>query len=199
MNTDFWNERYAAKEYAYGRHPNVFFAQWLTGQTPGKILLPCDGEGRNAVYAATCGWLVYASDLSTSGYQKAQSLAREQGVEITFVVEDVLTAMWPANQYDAVGLFYAHFPEEQRRQLHAQCVAALKPGGSLVLEAFSKDQIGKVSGGPRQKPILYDPADLREDFSLLGIEQLTSLNVELDEGIYHQGLASVVRLVGRKQ
>jgi hypothetical protein len=52
MNS-FWNERYSGREFVYGELPNVFFAETLSSFEPGTIILPCDGEGRNAVYAAT--------------------------------------------------------------------------------------------------------------------------------------------------
>ncbi|MDX1477983.1 MAG: class I SAM-dependent methyltransferase [Saprospiraceae bacterium] len=199
MNPEFWNARYAAADYAYGRAPNVFFAEWMADRTPGMLLLPCDGEGRNAVYAARLGWQVRAADFSSAGRKKALTLAAEAGVDIDFVVEDVLTASWPKDHFDMIALCFAHFPEDERRILHHKCVASLKPGGHLVLEAFSKEQIGNISGGPRKEPILYDPADLADDFSALDIELLTTADVQLDEGIYHQGLASVVRLVGKKR
>jgi hypothetical protein len=46
---EFWNERYANEEYAYGEEPNEFFKQELARLQPGRILLPADGEGRNGV------------------------------------------------------------------------------------------------------------------------------------------------------
>ena len=59
----FWNERYNAPEYAYGVEPNRYFQSVLDqfqGQ-PGRMLLPAEGEGRNAVYAALKGWKVTGS------------------------------------------------------------------------------------------------------------------------------------------
>ncbi len=41
---DFWNERYAAKDYAYGIEPNVFFKTQLEFFSMGKILFPAEGE-----------------------------------------------------------------------------------------------------------------------------------------------------------
>lgn len=50
---DFWNERYATDVYAYGTEPNAYFKACLdTIPKPGRLLLPAEGEGRNAVYAA---------------------------------------------------------------------------------------------------------------------------------------------------
>ena len=68
---DFWNQRYAADEYAYGTAPNAFFKAVLDPLPPGRILLPAEGEGRNAVYAAKLGWEVVAFDQSEGGQKKA--------------------------------------------------------------------------------------------------------------------------------
>lgn len=68
---DFWNERYAEKEYAYGIHPNQFLADSILKLPKhGKILFPAEGEGRNAVYAAKNGFEVTAFDLSSEGKRK---------------------------------------------------------------------------------------------------------------------------------
>ena len=194
----FWNERYADSEYAYGTDPNKFVAKILASLSPGRILLPCDGEGRNAVYAAGQGWDVLALDQSVSGREKALKLAASKNVTINFIVADCLSYDYPTGAFDAVVLCYAHFPATQRQLLHQACVHALKPGGTLILEAFSKDQIGNPSGGPRSAPILYDIEELKDDYRDLKHVTATSVDTELDEGLYHVGPASVVRFVGRK-
>ena len=74
----FWNENYGNKEYIYGTKPNVFFKEQLDKLKPGKILLPAEGEGRNAVYAASKGWSVTAFDISEIVHKKALQLAKEK-------------------------------------------------------------------------------------------------------------------------
>lgn len=66
-----WDKRYAGDEYVYGIHPNIFFKEKIKGIKPGKILLPAEGEGRNAVYAAALGWNVSAFDFSDKARDKA--------------------------------------------------------------------------------------------------------------------------------
>ena len=60
-----WDEKYAMEEYRFGKEPNTFFKSVLDTLDAGKILIPAAGEGRDAVYAATKGWDVYAFDLSS--------------------------------------------------------------------------------------------------------------------------------------
>ena len=74
---NFWNERYDQDAYCYGTNPNLFFSQSLEKFSPGKILLPAEGEGRNAVFAAQKDWEVLAFDWSEAGQTKALKLAKK--------------------------------------------------------------------------------------------------------------------------
>ena len=85
---EIWNTRYSKTKYAYGKAPNEFFAIELEKLAPASILLPAEGEGRNAVHALSKGWKVIAFDLSTQGREKAVALAQEQGYVLEYRVAD---------------------------------------------------------------------------------------------------------------
>ena len=53
-----WDDRYSKPEFAYGEEPNNYLKEQLIRIPAGTILFPAEGEGRNAVYAATLGWKV---------------------------------------------------------------------------------------------------------------------------------------------
>ena len=53
--SQFWDERYQSEAYVYGKEPNALFSTQLGRTDPGLMLLPGEGEGRNAVYAAMKG------------------------------------------------------------------------------------------------------------------------------------------------
>lgn len=196
---EMWEERYAADEFAYGEEPNEFFKSCLDRlPTPGRLLLPAEGEGRNAVYAARRGWSVDAFDFSPAGREKALRLAERHGVHINYEVADYEAAHIEPKAYDAVALIFAHKPERLRRAVHRKLGSALKPGGHLFLEAYSKAQLAYGTGGPPNEQLLYALDDLREDFSDLDILELEQVEAEIHEGLYHTGLASVVRLVARR-
>ena len=76
---NMWDKRYNSPEYVYGKEPNEFFAAELKKLKPGLILLPAEGEGRNAVFAAEQGWKVHAFDSSQVAEDKALSLAAGLG------------------------------------------------------------------------------------------------------------------------
>ena len=108
----FWDERYSSKAYAYGTEPNAFFKEKLSIIPPGKLLLPAEGEGRNAVFAAMQGWEVTAFDQSKEGKRKALLLAGEKGVKLDYLVGTLEDMAFEAESFDAIGLVYAHFPAE---------------------------------------------------------------------------------------
>lgn len=195
---DFWNERYGASEYIYGTQPNVFFKSCLEQLVPGALLLPAEGEGRNAVYAAGRGWEVHAFDFSTAGRDKALALARQQGVDIHYVLSDFLAFNYPEGAFTAAALIFAHMPEVLRKTVHKKIISSLQPGGHLILEAFTPAQLDFRSGGPRTLDLLYTPEQLLEDFGALNILEIQETEVWLDEGDHHQGKAAVVRLFAKK-
>jgi hypothetical protein len=193
-----WDERYRTDTYVYGRHPNVFFSTQVEKTVPGHLLLPGEGEGRNAVYAAGRGWTVDAFDQSAYGRIKALVLAGEQGVEIRYRVCAMEDFPFGQDQYDAVGLIFFHLDPARRALLHRNACESLKPGGSLILEAFHKEQLNRNSGGPQSPELLYDEPALASDFESLEIRLLEKKEIMLDEGRFHQGKATVIRFLGIK-
>ncbi|MFD1551594.1 hypothetical protein DNU06_03185 [Putridiphycobacter roseus] len=68
---EMWEKRYGAKPFAYGTESNAFFKEKLAQyHLHGKLLMPAEGEGRNAVYAATQNLEVFAFDISEEGAKK---------------------------------------------------------------------------------------------------------------------------------
>lgn len=196
---DFWNQRYQREEYVYGEAPNPFFKQWIDTLPAGRILLPAEGEGRNAVYAARRGWQVDAFDFSEAGREKALALANQYRASINYTITDYNNVSILPETYDAVALIYAHMPSSIRRRIHCACAAALKNGGQLALEAFTKEQLQRDSGGPKNPDMLYTPDELREDFADLEILRLEQLDIERREGLFHQGPACLVQLIAQRR
>ena len=196
--SQFWDERYRSEAYVYGREPNAFFSAQLVTKAPGKLLLPGEGEGRNAVYASRKGWKVNAFDQSSVGQAKALALASDLGVEINYRVCQMGDFFFIKNHYDAVGLMYFHTDPLAREHLHRKVFETLKPGGILILEAFHKEQLNNNTGGPKSVDILFDEECLSSDFALFETLFLEKQETVLNEGPFHQGAASVIRFLGKK-
>lgn len=196
MSNSLWDERYATPQYIYGIEPNRFFRHNLDKLSRGRILLPAEGEGRNAVYAAKAGWEVCAFDSSAVARSKALKLADQNGVNIDYRIMDYEMVDYPNQSFDAIALIYAHSPI--REFVHRRMVELLKPGGVLILEGFSKHQINFASGGPRNTDWLFSTDELKSDFNGLKSINVWEDTIELDEGIGHKGIASVIRMLGYK-
>ncbi len=195
----FWDSRYNTEQFIYGKAPNMFFSSELNKLSPGNLLLPGEGEGRNAVYAATQGWVVDAFDQSNVGSEKAKKFAGELGVKINYQVCGAEEFQPEEAHYDVVALTFFHADTITRKMVHAKVIRALKTGGLLILEAFHTDQLGMKTGGPQSEELLFNAGKLRDDFSPLELLHLEELTVELDEGPYHQGEAHVIRFLGKKE
>ncbi|MFC4686830.1 MULTISPECIES: bifunctional 2-polyprenyl-6-hydroxyphenol methylase/3-demethylubiquinol 3-O-methyltransferase UbiG [Chryseobacterium group] len=201
---NFWNNRYSQEEFTYGKLPNEYLKEKLDTLKSGKILFPAEGEGRNAVYAAVKGWQSEAFDQSEEGEKKALLWASENNTEISYTVSNAENIEYPNSSFDALAMIYAHFPGESRRAFHRKLSGFLKPGGYLILEGFSKlqqeyQQRNPQSGGPRDYEMLYDLEELKKDFENFEIKEAFVKTIVLNEGDYHKGEASVVRIFAVKK
>lgn len=199
MSKDFWNNRYSETEFVYGTEPNLFLKELMEKLTPGTALFLGEGEGRNAVYAASKGWIVDAVDFSNKAKEKALKLAKAKSVKINYFLSDLTEFRYPENYYDAVGLFFVHLPIDIRKIVHEHIISSLKIGGIVILEAFNKLQINNNSGGPKDINLLYDEKDILESFRNLEIVIIENASTELNEGNYHKGKADVIRFIGKKK
>jgi len=191
----FWDDRYENRDYVYGTQPNQYFQQQLDAiGKPGRLLLLAEGEGRNAVYAAEKGWQVTAVDFSAKGREKALALAAGRGTNFDYLLGDIRQFDFAGHgPWDVIGLVYAHFPAEWRPEIHQKCAAVLRPGGRVILEAFNRKQLNRLSGGPKNIDWLYSKNMLEQDFEPLEPVECAETTVFLNEGEGHSGLAELVR------
>ncbi|MCE7053938.1 class I SAM-dependent methyltransferase [Algoriphagus sp. AGSA1] len=196
--TEFWNLRYGNEEFIYGEKPNKFFKEQLDKLKPASILLPAEGEGRNAVYAASRNWDVVAFDISENGKKKATRLSEQSHVFIDYKVTEALDFKSPRG-FDVIGLIYTHFPSKIRQQTFEYLQQFLKVGGTIIFEGFSKAQLGNASGVPKDKEMLFSIEEIKMEFPEIEFNFLKEEVIELSEGNYHCGTASVIRFVGIKK
>lgn len=202
---EFWNTRYASSEFAYGTAPNQFFKEILEQQKlQGNILLPAEGEGRNAVFAAKQGLSVFAFDISVEGKNKALAFAKNENVQIGYQVGQLGDLNLEENSFDAAALIFAHFPPHLKSDLHKKISNLIKPNGLLILEAFSKKHLALKQqnpnvGGPGKLEMLFSEEEIKQDFSNFEIIKLQEIEVNLKEGAFHNGKSSVIRFIGKKK
>lgn len=194
-----WEERYARPGFYYGEAPNDFLVA-VEPQLPrgAEILSIGEGEGRNAVFLASCGHHVTGVDASPTGLEKARRLAAVRGVTLTTELADLSTWDPGVECWDAVVSIWVHLPPPVRVRAHAACVAALRPGGLLILEAYRPEQLERGTGGPPDPALLYSLDVLRDDFRRLALVHAVEVTREVWEGAAHRGSSAVVQIVGRK-
>ena len=202
--TDRWNDRYSSEEFAYGTAPNNYLKEQLEKLKTGSILFPAEGEGRNAVFAAQLGWIVSAFDISAEGKNKALKLAESNNVVIDYQVGELETLNYQAEQFDVIALIYAHFPAAIKSSIHQTLETYLRKDGYIIFEAFSKKHLEYLAindkvGGPKDIESLFSIEEIQSDFPDYEIIQLEEKEIELNEGLFHNGKGSVIRFVGKKK
>ncbi|HZN37365.1 MAG TPA: class I SAM-dependent methyltransferase [Planctomycetota bacterium] len=193
-----WNERYAADGFAYGTEPNAFLAQHAK-LLVGPVLSLAEGEGRNAVFLASLGLDVLGIDGSEVGLAKARALAAARGVSIRTEVADLATYEPPEQAFGAVVSISAHLPSVARKRLHGLAERALRPGGIVLLEAYTRAQLARTTGGPKDPDMLMSREELLAEFANCEPMLAREIEREVVEGRFHTGLASVVQFLARKR
>lgn len=193
-----WDERYGVEGYVYGTEPNGFLLARAGVLPLGKVLCLGEGEGRNAVWLAEQGHAVTAVDASAVGLRKARALAAGRGVRVTTVHVDLAYYRIEAESWDGIVSIFCHLPAALRAEVHRGCVEGLRPGGILLLEAYTPSQVGRGTGGPPTAALMMDAQSLRAELAGLELLELTEREREIHEGALHNGVGAVVELVGRK-
>lgn len=199
-----WDARYAGDDYLFGTEANQFLVacrDLLGGAdlSRTRVLCVADGEGRNSVWLAGQGCHVDAFDPSPVAVTKARRLAEERGVAVNHAVADADTWPWPEDAYDAVAAIFIQFADPAlRRRIYDRIVRALEPGGRLLLEGYTVDQLQYGTGGPRSPDLLYTEEQLRAELGAFDIERLDAYHASVEEGPGHSGMSALVDVVARR-
>lgn len=194
-----WDVRYEVEAYRYGTEPNDFLRD-QAGSLPeaGRVLCLAEGEGRNAVFLAESGYRPVGVDTSRVGLRKARELARERGVAIETEVADLATLEIEPGAWDGVVSIWCHLPRDARVRLHRRVVEGLRPGGVLILEAYTPAQLERDTGGPPDPDRLMTLEDLRRELQGLEFVVGRELVRDVHEGDLHRGPSAVVQVVARR-
>jgi SAM-dependent methyltransferase len=195
-----WNRRFGEPGYLFGTEPNAWLrehaAAWQRGQ---HVLCVADGEGRNSVWLAQQGLQVDAFDVAVVGIAKARQLAAARAVQVNFVQADCDGYAWPQGTLDGVAAIFIQFADPALRlRIFSRIVAALKPGGTLVLQGYTPKQLDYRTGGPPVLSHLYTEQLLRGELAELDIVVLRDYEGDMQEGSGHAGQSALIGLVARK-
>jgi SAM-dependent methyltransferase len=117
--------------------------RWLPHLPRGRALDVATGLGRNALALARAGYRVDAIDISREALRVARDRARRLGVRVRWIEADLDTVRLPAGRYAVV--VYAFF---LKRRLWRSLLAAVRPGGVVIIETHLQDPTGREAGPP---------------------------------------------------
>ena len=179
-----WNARYAGAELLWSARPNGHFASEVEGLEPGRALDLACGEGRNAVWLAERGWRTTGVDFSDVALAKAERLAASRGVEVEWIVADVLEHVPERHAFDLVAVLYLQLPHEELAQALRVAIDALAPGGTLLVLGHDTTNLTDGHGGPRDVSVLFTPEDIVAELGGLTVERAEKVlrTVALEDG-----------------
>jgi tellurite methyltransferase len=133
-------------------------AEKVWGELKGRSALDIAcGTGRDAVFMASRGLRVDAWDNLPDAIERCQDLASRNGVNVRVEVRDVVSAPAPdiaLDSYDLLSCFnFLHRP------LMPVIAAAVRPGGFVVYETFTREQ-RRLFGKPRNDSHLLESGEL---------------------------------------
>jgi SAM-dependent methyltransferase len=179
-----WNERYAGKELVWTAEPNRRFAAEVGDLEPGRALDLACGEGRNAVWLAERGWRVVGVDFSDVALAKAAGLAASRGVDVDWIVADVLDHRPEPRAFDLVAVLYLQLPRDELLHALERAASAVAPGGTLLVLGHDTSNLTHGHGGPKDVSVLYTAADVVAGLGDLVVERAEAVErtVPLDDG-----------------
>lgn len=199
-----WDTLYEHDEQAFGLKPNSFVATRfcrLRGQgeipTTGKALVLACGQGRNALFLAKENYQVHAIDRSPVAIAQARRLAEARDLEISWQVADLLQ-LDSLPTLDLVVWCWWHLPRGAQQKFLRTLHRSLRSGAVLIFQGLREENLNYRNFGPPTAKLLYNLTQLLEDFAGYEILESGELDLVLDEGQQHQGMAAVVQLVVKK-
>ena len=194
-NAKEWDARHREAAQNSPAEPASIVSEWLPLLPVGAALDLACGTGRHALMLAARGQFVNAVDWSGS----ALDILESRALTAKLPVSRADGASYTRSRAHGIRLIQANLEDNQlpealfslilclqylQRSLFQQIAAALRPGGVLVFETFTRAQLNH-SGGPRNPDHLLESGALRTAFPGLH----TLFYRELNAG---QGIASLV-------
>jgi cyclopropane fatty-acyl-phospholipid synthase-like methyltransferase len=160
---DFQREKYLEEGYTQGTIQEIDFLIDTLKLQPGTRILDVGcGTGRHCLELAKRGFHMVGVDISDGHIGVAKRLAREQQLEIEFLIADARDMKFNA-EFDAAiclceGAFGIAGDELGHRQILAGTAKALRPNAPFVLTAINA--LSAVRNLPNPGTIRFDPYTL---------------------------------------
>ena len=136
-------------------------ARWLTDHASllphgAMVLDVACGTGRHALWLAAHGSSVVALDRNAIAIETLQREAAVRGLRIDATVRDLESGLHPLPRHTFDVIVVVHY---LHRPLFPSLIAALRPGGLLIYETFTRAQAAR--GKPTNPDFLLMEGELR--------------------------------------
>ena len=187
-----WDAKHRLAAAAQPAEPASIVQELLPLLPRGPALDVACGTGRHSLLLGARGQHVTAVDWSGAGLEALEARARADGLPIPRVSSAEQIGKCHHGGIDLVqaDLEQLHFPESTfelilcvqylQRSLFPQLQRALRPGGVLLFETFTRAQL-EFNGGPRNPEYLLRSGELRNAFS--GLRVLFYRELRAGQGI----------------
>ena len=161
---EYWEARYADGRTRWSGNVNASLATEVAALAPGTALDVGCGQGGDAIWLATRGWTVTATDVAQSALDTGAERAAAAGVAaaITWEQHD-LGVSFPAGTFDLVTTSFLHSPVElPRTAILRRAAAAVAPGGTLLVIGHAPSATHAHADLPTAEDVVADlalPAD----------------------------------------
>jgi cyclopropane fatty-acyl-phospholipid synthase-like methyltransferase len=146
-----WDEAYGGTPpWDIGRPQPVFLGLAESGALQGHVLDAGCGTGEHALMAAALGYPATGIDGSPVAIGMAEEKARERGLDVRFLVGDVLDMASLGERFDTIldmGLYHT-FDDDQRVAYVDNLGRVTASGARFLMLCFSDRQPGEA--GPRR-------------------------------------------------
>ena len=150
MDQQFWDDMYREKDQLWSGAPNGVLVTEVADLPPGQALdLGC-GEGADALWLASRGWLVTAVDISPVALERAKAAAGD--AKVSWTLADLSTSPLPAGAFDLVAALYFSVEREPEHRAVRNMLAAVAPGGTLLYAHH------ELTGHEHERNPDFDPA-----------------------------------------
>lgn len=183
-----WDQRY--RELADPPPPLAALAEYAyLLPTTGRALDLACGLGANALWLAARGLETWAWDISPVAIARLAAAAHAAGLTVRAEVRDVAARPPAPTGFDVIVV--RHFLE---RSLAPALQAALRPGGVLIYQTFTKARLASA-GGPQNPAFLLDDNELLKLFAGLKARAYRDENLLGDVSL---GLRNEALLIAQK-
>lgn len=162
LQADKWNRVYSQADSSVIQVSEVLIDNsFLLPKTGAALDLAC-GLGGNALFLAQQGLAVTAWDISSVAVARLEAAADRQGLNINACQQNISSLSLAKSSFDVITV--SRFLD---RTLTDAIIGALKPGGLLFYQTFTKE---KTSGqGPNNPNFLLERNEFLGLFSRLAV------------------------------